>query len=488
LDSDNREAFEIAGDDPNFNIKNEPFSNLHFQIAPHDIGYLLYGNLRIKIYQYVVNNKRNSTETEGSLLSLMVNRSKKNLNQFFYEPIALLDHRSAKSVYNNITKEAEMKFRVQMWTDDVQAKVVDWIKEVIDERVNKKLVQVLPYDKLVLSTTSHSFQRRFVLSTKWKTYQSQKDVEFKLGCFSRKECDYLATEMSQRASQFSELQILFSFASHHSFSRTKQAVISVQSIIEGGIVSKLNEQVSFAKFALMSTEDEQHLLHESVTNILINSFDDSKDVVASDSKAQLNRLIKSLLFYPTKIIITKQSDSQVWNSVFWKEVNYRPDRASKIFNQVYKKQDKETQKLMVSAIEMAKNQSKREQELVGWDIEFRTPVDVDLKWEDRSEDDYFTLTQEQLDTFFDECKNQIEWDGEMFTPRPLSLSRFNLTKLMDSQTYQGLIVQVKYTTAISLLPVNIKDDGSKDVDFVKSTAECTELSRELKGTFIDMLK
>ena len=129
MDSDDREAFEMAGDDPNVNIRNEPFSNLHFQIPPHDIGYLLYGNLRIKIYQHVANNKRNSTETEGSLLSLIVNGSKKNLNQFYYEPIALLDHRSAKSVYNNITKEAEMKFRVQMWTDDVQAKVVDWINK-----------------------------------------------------------------------------------------------------------------------------------------------------------------------------------------------------------------------------------------------------------------------------------------------------------------------------------------------------------------------
>ena len=254
--------------------------------------------------------------------------------------------------------------------------------------------------------------------------------------------------------------------------------------MEGGIVSKVNEQMAYANFALMSTEDEQHLLHESVTNILINSFDDSKDVVASDSKTQLKRFIKSLLFHPTKIIITKLSDSQVWSSVFWKEVNYRPDRASKILNQVYKKQDKETQILMVYAIEMAKNKLQKERFLNGWGIEFRTPVYVDLKSEERSED--IPLTQEQLDAFFDECKNQIEWDGEMFTPRPLSLSRFNLTKLMDSQTYQGLIVQVKYTTAISLLPVNIKDDDSKDVDFIKSTAECDELSRELQGTFIDI--
>jgi hypothetical protein len=47
----------------------------------------------------------------------------------------------------------------------------------------------------------------------------------------------------------------------------------------------------------------------------------------------------------------------MWDSVFWNDDNYRPDKASKMMTDVYKKQDTETQKKMIEAIEQAKKDS-----------------------------------------------------------------------------------------------------------------------------------
>ena len=115
-----------------------------------------------------------------------------------------------------------MEFRVEMWNDDVEAKVSDWIKENHDPQVNTNFVQVIPFEKMVLATTSqHSFQQRFSLPKDWKSYQSEKEVWFKLICIYSQECDQLTNEMHQNASslfvyQFSDFHILFSLASQSS--------------------------------------------------------------------------------------------------------------------------------------------------------------------------------------------------------------------------------------------------------------------------------
>ena len=44
----------------------------------------------------------------------------------------------------------------------------------------------------------------------------------------------------------------------------------------------------------------------------------------------------------------------MWDSIFWNDDNYRPDKASKMMTDVYKKQDTEKQKKMIEAIEQAK--------------------------------------------------------------------------------------------------------------------------------------
>lgn len=39
----------------------------------------------------------------------------------------------------------------------------------------------------------------------------------------------------------------------------------------------------------------------------------------------------------------------MWDSVFWNDDNYRPEKTAKIWNELYRKQDSETQKKMVTA-------------------------------------------------------------------------------------------------------------------------------------------
>ena len=45
-----------------------------------------------------------------------------------------------------------------------------------------------------------------------------------------------------------------------------------------------------------------------------------------------------------------------------------------------------------------------------------------------------STTKEGINKLFHESKENCQWDGEKFVPKPLSLSRINLAKLRDTQS------------------------------------------------------
>ena len=87
--------------------------------------------------------------------------------------------------------------------------------------------------------------------------------------------------------------------------------------------------------------DEKKLLTESTTNVLIETFDDSDDV-SQNSESQVYNLLNNLLVSSRTNI--KEQNDQMWDSVFWNDDNYRPDKTTQTMNDIYKKLDKEEKK------------------------------------------------------------------------------------------------------------------------------------------------
>lgn len=126
------------------------------QISPDNIFSLPYGNFRINVYEHSANQRKAmASSSSTSPLKPLHN------NKYYYAPITLMDHDSATSSFNNVTKQAELMFRIEFWNDDVQKRVTDWIKGDYDPTVNTKFVEVIPFNKMTLISASTSFQRRY---------------------------------------------------------------------------------------------------------------------------------------------------------------------------------------------------------------------------------------------------------------------------------------------------------------------------------------
>ena len=419
------------------------------QISPSELCSMPHGSFRVNIYEHANNHK-----------ATMTNASAK---KYFYAPTALLDHQSAASFYNNVTKQPEVRFRIEMWNPKVESKVVNYLTEFLSQPIKSNQVQVIPFDKVILASTSPS--TTFSLKSNWLPYQLDKSLQLTLSCFHKRDCNQLAAAMRTKPQQFNDFKLLFSLSSQTS--QTKETVIRIDNIVSGQMMAQMLQQFNEStKEALLTSSDEKKLLTESMTNVLVDTFDDS-DVVSQNSESQVYKILESLLV-SSRTIIKDQSD-KMWDSVFWNEDNYRPDKTTKTLNDIYRKLDKEDQKKLINTFQ---NTNSFEYGAGGSVVgigSFETRFKTELSR-------HGSTTNEDINKLFQESKDHGEWDGEKFVPKPLKLSRINLSKLRDTQSLQDREVNVKYSTAVLSMPIHFVENSHLTV-----TDEWQDLKDELKS-------
>jgi hypothetical protein len=75
-----------------------------------------------------------------------------------------------------------------------------------------------------------------------------------------------------------------------------------------------------------------------------------------------------------------------------------------------------------------------------------------------------------------ESRDHVQWDGEKFMPKPMQLSKINLGKFRDSQSFQDRNIRVRYTNAELSAPIKFMEHTELAV-----VNEWENLKDELKG-------
>jgi hypothetical protein len=466
------------------------------QISPDSLSSMEYGNFLVEIYEHASNQK--STDSQ---------------KKYFYSPLALLDHSSAISIYNRFTKQQEMRFRIEMWNDKVQNEVVKYLNEIVGHQIKSNQVRVIPLEKVILASEIPTAD--YFLSLVWKKFDRSKILWFSLSCYDQKVCDELANEMRTNPEHLNHFKLLYSLSSQTS--QTKQTTISIDSVTSGQLVSTLLQKFGDKKEIFLTANDEKKMLTETATNIRMDTFDDY-EVGSPDTELLIINNLKDLLGV-SKITIKEQSD-KMWDSVFWNDDNYRPDKTTKTLNEILNKLDRETRKKLADMFQKAERQSEIIKQLTSKEKrreEQHHNVNVNQKWElaknfsdegnknlenqgmiqhnfnsnswtdvDRIISEIMAnnsdgssqveILKEKLEVLLQESRNHVQWDGEKFIPKPIQLSRINLAKFRDSQSFEDRNVRVRYTTAELSAPIKFLEHAELTV-----TDEWNNLKDELKG-------
>ncbi len=462
-----------------------------------------YGNFLIEIYEHADNNQKSTASQK----------------KYFYSPIAILDHSSAVSTYNRFTKQPEMRFRIEMWNDKVENEVVKYLNKIVGQEIQPDNVRVLPLEKVFLTSKRASTEEYF-LSPEWTNYDKSKTLWFSLSCYDQKICDELANEMWSNPKHLDHLKLLYNLSSQTS--QTKQTTITIDSVTSGQLVSNLLQKFGDKKEIFLTANDEKKMLTETAINIRMDTFDDS-EVGSPDAELQILNILKDLLV-TSRTIIREQSD-KMWDSVFWNDDNYRPDKTTKTLNEIVNKLDRETQKIMADMFQkvvkksvilgkltsnsketrreeqhrnfnfnekwkFAKNYSHEEnknvenKEKIQHNYDSNSWADVDRISSIISEkmanesggSRQVQITKEDVKILLQESKNHVQWDEEKFVPKPMQLSKINLGKFRDSQSFQDRNIRVRYTTAELSAPIKIMEHAELTV-----VNKWNNLKEELKG-------
>jgi hypothetical protein len=441
-----------------------------------------YGNFHIEIYEHINNQKATTTASE---------------KKYFYSPIALLDHKSAISRLNRFTKQPEMRFRLEMWNDKVENEVVQHLIKIVGQEIQPNKVRVIPLEKVIL--TSKLPTADYLLSPVWTYYDKSKILRLSLSCYDQNVCDELAEELRSDPEQFHHFKLLYSLSSQTLF--TKQATISFESVISGQMITNLLHKFGDKTDVFLTANDERKMLTETATNIRIDTFNDT-EIASSDTETQIYNILKDLMI-TSRTTINEQSD-QMWDSVFWNEDNNRPDRTTKVLNEIFNKLDNEAQKKMTDMFEKSEKQSKITEQFssMNRDMERRREeqfrhgnqtIDVvqSNSWaevdgissaisvemvNDSNSSQRVEILKEDLEKLLQESRNHVQWDGQKFVPKPIQLSRINLDKFRDPQSFQDRKVRVRYMNAELSVPIKFVEQEELTV-----TDEWNHLKDELKG-------
>ena len=429
---------------------NSSSSWANLQISPDPLSSMEFGNFLIEIYEHA--NNQNATTSE---------------KKYFYSPLGLLDHKSAVSRYNMVTKQPGMRFCVEMWNDKLQNEVVKHLKEIVDQEIKSNKVRVIPLDKVIV--TSKISTADYSLSPVWKNYDKRKTIWFSFSCNDLQVCDELANEMQSDPTQFDHLKLLYSLSSLTTYT-TKQTTISIESVTSGQMVSNLLQKFKDKNEVFLNDNDTMKMLAEMATNIRRETFEDN-EIGSPDTEIQIYKSLKDFLI-TSMTTITEQSDKR-WDSVFWHNENYRPDKTTIILNEIINKvvTDKP-----LEFDDSFQTQDSYSNSNIWTDIkEVMSTVSAKSANDSDSSrrDDILIVNFAKL---LRESKNHVQRDGEKFVPKPLQLSRINLGILRDSQSFQDLKVRVRYIIAELTAPIKFAQHAELTV-----TEEWNNLKDQLKG-------
>jgi hypothetical protein len=205
----------------------------------------------------------------------------------------------------------------------------------------------------------------------------------------------------------------------------------------------------------------------------------------------------------------------MWDSVFWNDDNYRPDRTTKTLNEIANKLDTKTKKKLVDLFQKAERQSEMTEDLFQardhfgrnqiekWEItrnysndQSRNEEKVQHNFDANSWSDVDRITLaisgklvndsdssrrveiliKDVEKLLKESRDNVQWDGEKFVPKPMQLSRINLDKFRDPQSFQDRNVRVRYTYAELSAPIKFVEHPELTI-----TNEWDNLKDELKG-------
>jgi len=384
--------------------------------------------------------------------------------------MAHLLHKSAEASFNNVTKQHEVTFGIQMWTEDLEDQARKYTEKLVKHPIEPEKIRILPIEMVKLSSVHQS--PSYQLKDQWIHYERNKVLSFKLTCPKFDTCQRLADEMRSSPQQFNHLFKL-NFTTSTQTLLSQETAIRMGIIADGSFISELIQKYPEERDIFLAAEDELRLLNEAKINIIASLVDSFH--LDSPSEDKIDDFLKNLLI-ESRGKITSNHGPDTWESVFWSEENYRPDKIAKLMNEMFRKLDSKFQEELSNCF--------KEDSKVACNVNAQL-LDALSKQNG--------FSKEQLDKLVQECNRNIIWNGKEFIPKPILVSKLNRVKLSDmiSLPDKKKIISFSkdmFSTGLNI-QANYNEEEQNQISQLKNKMENlqakinTSISKEIQGIY-----
>jgi len=279
--------------------------------------------------------------------------------------------------------------------------------------------------------------------------------------------------MRSSPQQFNDLLRLEFTTSTHTL-RSQEIAIIMDTLADELFMSKFTQRFPESRNIFLTAEDEQGLLNECKENIIISSIGDLI-ILEPQSEEKIEDFLKNLLI-ESRAKITSDHGEDMWESVFWREENYRPDKTVKVVNEMFRKLNEtsgdELSNCLKDDSKVACNASAQ---LIGTLAKQNS------------------ISKEQLDILLKESKGNIIWNGREFITKPVLVSKLNMARLRDVKSLPDKKTIISYSkvmlsTVVNIQP-NYKEEERNQILLLRSKLEDlhekinTADPKEMKGIY-----
>ena len=175
----------------------------------------------------------------------------KTEQRYFTAPLAILRQETAESTFNMLNNEQEMRFYIEMFSDEAQTVVFEYLKDK-HPNITVDSIELLPTEEIRLLWNDRfgGLTDDYTLGSNWESNSGlERRRQFAFSCTSKKVCDNLAKLMKNRPDDFHQLRL--EFALNGQKSRAKTLTVTGE-VLSQGYCNYCSFHLTFSKKNILS--------------------------------------------------------------------------------------------------------------------------------------------------------------------------------------------------------------------------------------------
>ena len=287
--------------------------------------------------------------------------------------------------------------------------------------------------RIVWKAEARKISDNFKLDESWITNTHLPSVvKFSFVCSNSEPCKKLEESMKTSPEMFDSLELQYVINGQKISRRTLK--LQGSHFENSKMWTQLKNMNTEGPIRYLNSEDLKIVSTETTQNIVASVITDN-DYADTGDELKLHEVVENLLRKNEKE--TTEFDDIQWMSVFWNPDWARPDKIASYLNKVYSKDETDDS---IFRVNDAEDDQSLKFEFGGFNFGFDNDNGKNIK-------------TDELKKHLEEKHSHVEWNGEVFTVKPIKLFRINLSEMSSNTTFATANIQVRNIEAIHSVKV-----------------------------------